>query len=214
MPSPNDRIPSGRRRARRAWRAIGLLPVVFAMACVTVNIYFPAPEVRAAAERIVDETWGAGGVPAPAATPPGKQSALASQWMLAAARALAPADAMAADVDINVSTASIRALKDAMKQRSGELKPHLASGAVGIGKDGLLAAREAAGLDLAAKAGVRRLVDAENRDRESLYREIATANNFGADRVADIRSIFAQTWKDKAEAGWWIQAADGSGKQK
>ena len=27
-------------------------------ACVTVNIYIPAPEVRRAAEEIVDETWG------------------------------------------------------------------------------------------------------------------------------------------------------------
>ncbi len=27
-------------------------------ACITVNIYFPAPEVRLAAEQIVDETWG------------------------------------------------------------------------------------------------------------------------------------------------------------
>jgi uncharacterized protein YdbL (DUF1318 family) len=78
----------------------------------------------------------------------------------------------------------------------------------------MLVGREAAGLDLAAKASVRRLVDAENKDRESLYREIASANHFGAERVADIRAIFAQTWKDKAEAGWWIQSADGSWKQK
>lgn len=84
-----------------------------------------------------------------------------------------------------------------MRQRSAELKPHLASGAVGIGRDGLLAVRDAAALELAAKAKVKRLVDAENKDREDLYREIATANNYGAERVADIRSIFSQSGKKR-----------------
>jgi len=190
-----------------------LLPAFFAMACVTVNIYFPAPEVREAAERIVDETWGGAAAPASDAAP-GKQSTLARRLLLATLEAFSPSEAHAAEVDVNVSTAAIRALKDGMKQRAGELKPSLASGAVGVGKDGMLVMRDAAALDLAAKAKVKRLVDAENKDRDSLYREIATANNYGAERVADIRSIFAQTWKDKAERGWWVQSADGSWKQK
>jgi len=200
-------------RARRATLLVSsvAMPAMFAMACVTVNIYFPAPEVRAAAEQIVDETWGGAGAPAPA---PGKQSGIARRLLLVAADVLSPPEAMAADVDVNVSTAAIRALKDAMRKRAAELKPSLASGAVGIGKDGLLVQRDAGGLDLAAKAKVRRLVDSENKDRESLYREIATANNYGADRVADIRAIFAQTWKDKAEPGWWIQESGSSWKQK
>jgi uncharacterized protein YdbL (DUF1318 family) len=74
--------------------------------------------------------------------------------------------------------------------------------------------RGGAATDLATKAKIRRLVDAENKDRESLYREIASANNYGAERVGDIRAIFAQTWKEKAEPGWWIQAADGGWRQK
>lgn len=194
-----------------------LVPAFFAMACVTVNIYFPAPEVREAAERIVDETWGGAAVPSsvPAsATTPGKQSTVAHRLLLAAFEMISPREAYAAEVDVNVSTAAIRALKDGMKQRAGELKPYLASGAVGVGKDGMLVARDAGALDLAGKAKVKRLVDAENNDRDSLYREIATANNYGAERVADIRSIFAQTWKDKAEAGWWVESADGSWRQK
>lgn len=39
--------------------SFGFLAVGVA-ACVTVNVYFPAPEVRAAAEEIVEETWGDG----------------------------------------------------------------------------------------------------------------------------------------------------------
>jgi uncharacterized protein YdbL (DUF1318 family) len=204
LPTPDSAAPT--KRLRRAALA---LPAFVAMACVTVNIYFPAPEVRQAAERIVDETWGS----APAVSP-GPRSSLAGRVVLAALKAVSPREASAADVDVNVSTAAIRALKEAMKQRAGELKPHLGSGGVGIGKDGMLVSRDAAGGDLAIRAKIRRLVDAENKDREALYREIATANNFGAERVADIRAIFAQTWRDKAEPGWWVQGADGSWKKK
>ncbi|MFN2376938.1 MAG: YdbL family protein [Candidatus Binatia bacterium] len=203
------------RRSSPAGRAPALLAMAsFAMAslataCVTVNIYFPAPEVREAAERIVDETWGGAAAPAP-----GPQSSLSRSILLVAGRLLSPADAHAADMDVNVSTAAIRAIKAAMKQRAAQLKPHLGSGAVGVGKDGMLVVRDAGAADLATKASIRRLVDAENKDRDALYREIATANNYGAERVGDIRSIFAQTWKDKAEPGWWVQGADNAWKKK
>src|SRR5689334_13344431 len=142
MPSPDVSVSFERPTLRRVARILpgAILPAFFAMACVTVNIYFPAPEVREAAERIVDETWG-GSAPAPKQAP-GKQSSLASRMLLAAAIVLAPRDAAAADVDVNVSTAAIRALKDGMKQRSAELKPYLSSGSVGIGRDGLLVLRD------------------------------------------------------------------------
>lgn len=210
---PKLREAATRSVCARVGRAALAVPAFVAMACVTVNIYFPAPEVRQAAERIVDETWGATPPSAPsdgAQAEPGPRSSLAARIVVAAVEAISPGDAEAADVDVNVSTAAIRALKEAMKQRATELKPLLASGGVGISRDGMLAVRDAADLDLATRAKIRRLVDAENKDRETLYREIATANNFGSERVADIRSIFAQTWKDKAEPGWWVQGADGS----
>jgi uncharacterized protein YdbL (DUF1318 family) len=185
-------------------------------ACITVNIYFPAPEVRAAAEEIVEETWGAG--------QPGPSSGLLpiapahfaglDRTVTVLAALLGPVEAHAADADVNVSTAAIRALKESMKQRAEKLKPQLSAGRVGVGKDGMLELRELADLALKDQAEVRRLVGAENRDRLSLYGEIAKANDFGAERVADIQSIFAQTWKDKAEKGWWIQSADGTWKQR
>lgn len=169
-------------------------------ACITVNIYFPAPEVREAAEQIVEETWGSGGATSDAAEPEG------SSWL----GLFGPATAHAQDADINVSTAAIRALKESMKARSEELKPFLNGGSVGIAKDGMLAVRSLDDVSLRDKATVRRLVDAENRDRESLYKEIAKANNFGDDRVGDIQRIFAETWIAKAEPGWWKQKPDGS----
>jgi uncharacterized protein YdbL (DUF1318 family) len=169
-----------------------------------VNIYFPAPEVRRAAEQIVEETWGADAAANPGATKPAKGED--SGWL----PRLGPARAYAQDVDINVSTAAIRKLKDSMKSRAEQLKPYLGAGNVGVGKDGMLVVRDLAGVSLRDQAEIRRLVEAENRDRASLYREIAKANDFGPDRVDDIQKIFAETWIGKAERGWPIQKADGS----
>jgi uncharacterized protein YdbL (DUF1318 family) len=182
------------------WSAVSA--AVFAT-CITVNIYFPAPEVRRAAEEIVDETWGPAAANQP--TPAHDTSAAPSRWR----DALAPAQAAAQEADINVSTAAIRALKDSMRSRAAQLKPFLSAGQVGIGGDGLLVARSLDGVALGTQATIRRLVEAENRDRLSLYREIAKANNFGDDRIPEIQRIFAETWIAKAEPGWWIQQPDG-----
>ena len=170
-----------------------------AAACVTVNIYFPAPEVRRAAEEIVDETWGPGAGAVPTST--GEPGEGHSSWW----GHLAPRAAHGQEADINVSTAAIRALKDSMKARAEELKLFLAAGHVGIGSDGLLVVRSLDGVPLREQATVRRLVEAENRERMSLYREIAKANKFGEERVPDIQKIFAETWIAKAEKGWWVQ---------
>ncbi len=174
-------------------------------ACITVNIYFPAPEVRAAAEEIVEETWGGSGQsPAPAQR--GDSSRLRFQ-------VFGPRAAHAAEPNIDVSTAAIRAIKGAMRARSRQLKPYLSAGNVGIDGDGMLVLRDPAGISMKDRASVSRLVDAENADRRNLYREIANANDFGSDRIADIQAIFAQTWIEKAEPGWWVQGPDGNWKQ-
>jgi uncharacterized protein YdbL (DUF1318 family) len=168
------------------------------VSCITVNIYFPAPEVRQAAEEIVEETWGA--------ESPRPQATKESSWL----RLFAPSRVEAQEADINVSTAAIRALKESMRKRAEQLKPFLNAGRVGISKDGMLAIRGLDGVPLGEQATIRRLVEAENRDRASLYREIAEANNFGSDRVPDIQRIFAETWIDKAEKGWLVQKSDGT----
>jgi uncharacterized protein YdbL (DUF1318 family) len=195
-----------RERARAETSAFAIALLV--AGCITVNIYFPAPEVRRAAEQIVEETWGdhADGA---AATPQAHPAPEAS-WL----SPLFPRAAHAQDVDINVTTAAIRAIKGQMTPRAAQLKPHLAEGRVGIGEDGMLVVRNLEGVPLRDQATVRRLVEAENRDRETLYQEIAKANKFEEDRVADIRQIFAETWIQKAEKGWPIQTSDGAWKTK
>jgi uncharacterized protein YdbL (DUF1318 family) len=174
-----------------------------ATACITVNIYFPAPQVRAAAEQIVEETWGAG-EPTPGENPSGDGGG-------ALLKLLGPRSAWAQDhPDVNVSTAAIRSLKATMKGRADELKPYMAKGAVGIDKDGMLVVRDVGSVPLGDQAKIRRLVEAENRDRKALYAEIAEANGYERDRIADVQAIFAETWIEKAERGWPVQKPDGS----
>ena len=123
-------------------------------------------------------------------------------------------EVFAQEADINISNPAIRALKDSIKNRSGSIKPFMDRGNVGLTKDGLLTVRTTDGLSLKERAEVQQLVDAENRDRESLYLEIAKANNFPLESVAKIRSIFARSWVDQAQSGWWIQDAQENWKKK
>jgi uncharacterized protein YdbL (DUF1318 family) len=187
-----------------------LLLAFFLTACVTVNIYFPAAAVQRAADNIVEETWGGPGKQGPREGPkqaPGDRGSIAGR-ILASVRFTR--EAFAQEADINVSNPAIRAVKDSIRNRSESIKPFMDKGNVGINRDGLLAVRTTDGLNLKERAEVQQLVEAENRDREALYSEIAKANNFPKERVADIKRIFAKSWSDQARPGWWIQDAQGN----
>jgi uncharacterized protein YdbL (DUF1318 family) len=189
-------------------KKFSLLLVFFLSACVTVNIYFPAAAVQRAADQIVEETWGEPGKgetkepPKSGILVPGKSYAFGGFVR----------EAFAQEADINVSNPAIRALKDSIRARSDSIKPYMDKGNVGINRDGLLTVRTTEGLNLKERAEVQQMVEAENRDREALYEEIAKANNFPKNRVGDIRKIFAKSWIEQARPGWWIQ--DGGWRQK
>ena len=192
----------------RSWL---LLTVVTVMSCVTINIYFPAEQVRGAADRIVDEVWGerASGAGSDQSEPPATQPPAKPQSYF---RLLGPATAGAAQ-DIDVSTPEIRAVRETIKERFTQLAPYLDAGQVGLGLDGLLKIRTTDGLSLKQRAEVQRLVDAENQDRRRLYLEIAQANGF-PDKVDEIQQIFAVSWSDKAAKGWYLEKAGGGWQQK
>jgi len=181
----------------------------FFTACVTVNIYFPAAAVQRAADKIVEETWGEPGK--------GAKEAPKSGAFLAGKRYVFSGwtrEAFAQEADINVSNPAIRALKDSIRTRSDSIKPFMDKGSVGIGREGHLVVRTTEGLNLKERAEIQQLVEAENRDRDALYGEIAKANNIPKEKVADIKKIFAQSWIDQARSGWWIQDAQGNWRKK
>jgi len=187
-------------------KRIFFLSAAFISACVTVNIYFPAAAVERAAEQIVKETWG--GPSEPAKAPPKPQSYNLFPSLRTVSLTFV-SDAQAQEADINVSNPAIRALKDSIKQRAGVIKPFMDRGNIGIGQDGLLTIRTTDGLNLKERAEAQQSVEAENRDREALYAEIAKANGIPKENVPRIKAIFAKSWLDQAHSGWWIQ--DGSG---
>ena len=192
-------------------KAVWAVPFVL-VACVTVNVYFPAPAVDAAAEKVVREVWGD---MAPAgASPPGEGRTGAPHSRMTMGRVVTalldwvstPAHAGA---DINVSTAAIRQLLNSLHARATDsLKEHLYSGAIGVNASGDLEVRSEQGLSVRDRARVRGLVQADNSDRAALYREIARAN--GHPEWADeIRSRFAAKWIAEARPGWWVQQGGG-----
>jgi len=179
-----------------------------AVSCVTVNIYFPAAAVEKAADKIVEEVWGENNQETDKIEEP--QSFLDSLKKLSSIK-LGAKEAHAQETNVNVTTPAIRALKASMKKKVASLRPFLAKGNVGISNTGNLMMRSNQGLNLKNKAMLSRLVKAENKDREALYREIAKANNYDASKISDIRTIFAGSWIRKAQKeGWWFQDPQGN----
>ena len=191
-------------------KRVALFIAFLANACVTVNIYFPAAAVERAADEIVKETWGGRTESVPKDQPRSQVPTVAPK--IASISFID--EAFAQDADINISNPAIRALKDSIKNRSGSIKPFMDRGNVGLTNEGLLTVRTTDGLSLKERAEVQQLLDAENRDRESLYLEIAKANNFPKESVAKIKAIFARSWLEQAQPGWWVQDGQGNWQKK
>jgi uncharacterized protein YdbL (DUF1318 family) len=191
-------------------KRVALFIALLANACVTVNIYFPAAAVERAADEIVKETWGGRTESVPKDEPRSRVPTIAPK--IASISFIG--EAFAQEADINISNPAIRALKDSIKNRSGSIKPFMDRGNAGLTNEGLLTVRTTDGLRLKERAEVQQLLDAENRDRESLYLEIAKANNFPKESVAKIKAIFARSWLEQAQPGWWVQDGQGNWQKK
>ena len=178
--------------------------------CVTVNVYFPAAQVEKTAEKIVDEVYQEKKEPPsqePAEKPRSWNDGDAFRGIVRLVR-LGPAPAFAEEAT-SVSNAAIRGLKEQIGQRHRELAPFYQQGQVGITRDGFLEVRGTGGLALPQVAAMKRLVDADNAARRQLYGEVAKALNLKPDQVSQVQKIFAKQWRDKAQAGWAVQADDG-----
>lgn len=191
-------------------------------ACVTINVYFPAAAAEKAADQIIDAVTGgitSSGAPArpratPGATPPQSHVAPPARSLLVTVLgrvlyALVPA-AHAQEANLDIATPEIRSLISSMNTRFAQLQKYFDSGAVGMTANGLIEVRDASVAPLPERAIVTRLVAEDNRDRESLYAEIAKANGH-PEWVGDIRKTFARRWVERgARAGWYYQSASGA----
>jgi uncharacterized protein YdbL (DUF1318 family) len=193
------------------WSAAAFTSLCLALAaCVTINVYFPAAAAEQAADRIIEDIWG----PERAQKPPGEAptSQLRSPREVAVAMLQGALDFVVptaeAQADIDISSPAIRALTASMKSRNAELQPFFDSGAIGLTADGLVEIRDANAVALADRNRLRKLVLDDNKDRNSLYREIASENGH-PEWEPDIRATFAERWIANARQGWYFKTKAG-----
>ena len=191
-------------------------------ACVTINVYFPAAAAEKAADQIIDAVTGAAGNGAarPAApTPPTGQLQRPETNLLVVALgkvlyAVVPAAQAQEAANLDISSPEIRAITASMTARFGQLQKFFDSGALGMTQTGLIELRDASLVSLPERALIARLVAEDNKDRETLYTEIAKANGH-PEWAGDIRKIFARRWVERgARTGWYYQNASGAWVQK
>lgn len=112
-------------------------------------------------------------------------------------------------VNITVETPAIKDINERRKKRAAEIKAHFAAGRCGEGKDARVAEREAGDLSGKAKADFKKLVNAENEDRDNLVKEILKANKLADDQLDKVRQVYAKALAKVAEIGWWIETPKG-----
>ena len=196
-----------------------LLALVLA-SCVTINIYFPAAAAEEAARTIVRDVLGkdAQGKEPSQEQKPQPQSSLAVpvdgrvvlQRLL---DAFIPGAEAAGQANIDISSPAINRLRASMSTRQSGLAPFYRAGVIGFARNGLVAVRDLSAAALRERTRVKKLVAAENRDRNALYREIARANGH-PEWEGDIRATFARVWVEEAPRGYWYQDGNGGWRQK
>lgn len=180
-----------KRHIRPVWVII-LGAAIFIFACVTINIYFPAEKVESVAGDIVNDIRGPGS--GEEEKPQGKdKSSLLQKTMLA----LTPSPVWAQEVT-EVSNPTIRALKQRMRSRYSQMKPYYQKGMLKEGNNGYVSVGSTSGLGLKEKRDLNAFVEAENRDRKTLYVEVAKAlkvHPIDSAQIDKVAKIFAKEWQ-------------------
>jgi uncharacterized protein YdbL (DUF1318 family) len=189
-----------------------VLAAVFA-ACVpvTVNITFPQEKLDNAASQIVDMSRRPEGPPTPPAPPPGgttpKPGSTLDRWLAP----LAPREASAQGSRVDVTQApktdseELRRLAESQNRRLGALQQWLARGCVGENNQGFVEPRPGQG----CTGEVARLIGEENQDRQAINDTFMRQNRIPATDAGRVKASFAKAYRDRTQAGQWIQTDRG-----
>ncbi len=209
----------------KMWR-FGTLALVglLALACVTINVYFPEEKVKDLSEKIEDAVAReAAAVEATAPEPEKKDGKmvrldlgeLASIVVGNVLAALPAGQTFAEDVaDPGISNPAIRRIIESRAARVGDLSRFKAAGAIGETNQALLEPKDLQSLPLQDRAAAQRLIKAENDDREQMFKEIAAATGADPSSMPQIRTTYAETMRQKAKPGEWIQLPSGEWQKK
>jgi hypothetical protein len=102
--------------------------------------------------------------------------------------------AWAAEVT-TVSNPTIRSLKQRMKERFALLKPYFKNDMLKEGSNGYVSMGDSGKLTLKERRNLKNLTDAENKDRKTLYREVAKALKIDPGQTDKIAAIFDKEWQ-------------------
>mgnify|MGYP005847379571 CR=1 FL=1 len=218
--------------------ALGLAGLLLFSACVTINIYVPAKEVKAAYKSLEEELLKPGPEPSPAPKPkpegrlePDERLTLSlalplqgggKGWGIVIPEAWAQGDlSKQINEEVKKMPEAVEAYRRILVQRRGEIDRLRDRGIVGEGKDGKLALRvdrsQVSPADLA-------LIDQENKDREIVITGMAKAIlkiqrlEPSGPHLAQVQpqaaEQFAHLRREGAKPGWWIQLPDGTWQKK
>ena len=210
--------------------ALGALLSFAACAIITVNVYFPEKDVKAAYKSLEDELLE----PAPkkpgSTSSPKPSSRLEGRSLLAAANVWQFAlvtDALAQDDLAQRITEEIKGYPEVVTaykglgQRLERLNQLRDQELVGEGRDGKVVLRAKPPKVGEAES---KLVDEENRDREVIIGGMAkailklTKQESSSANLAKVKpqasDTFASLRRDKAKPGWWVQLPDGTWNRK
>ncbi|GFE59427.1 DUF1318 domain-containing protein [Geobacter sp. AOG2] len=200
-------------------------------AIITVNVYFPEKAVKDAYKSL-DEILlkkegqnvpNAGKQPAvePKVSQPGPQSSLPDRLPELSFTAVAQAAENGDDLAIELgSMPEVAAAYAEMSQRQSALAALFDSGAVGLTSQGLVSVRDKAKMSAQDEA----LVGAENRNRKTIIGGMAKAilkvtkqeaTKAALDQtMGKAAATYAETRRESAKAGWWMQLQNGKWVQK
>ncbi|MEW8050458.1 MAG: YdbL family protein [Candidatus Thiodiazotropha sp.] len=195
------------------------------VACVTINIYFPAAAAEEAARTIVRDVLGEEAKSDQDKSAPKEKSNKDDQQSLQEILQstfsntlggildfMVPT-AQAATPNIDIDSPAIRKLRASMSSRQSGLAAHYRAGALGFTNNGLVAVRDLKLIPLRERNKVKKMVADENGDRKALYAEIARANG-QPQWEKNIRDTFSRVWVEEAPKGYWYQDGKGNWRQK
>ncbi len=188
------------------------LLIVFTVSCVslTLNIYFPATEIKEAAEEIEQRIRTGQGAEGLDSTSFGTDIAPHKFYV---SISFDGREAYAAEkLNIDIKTPLIlKIVKSRTDRYKKDIAPLMDNGVLGEGATGFLAVRDNKGLDLKASVALKKIIDAENKDRKSLYEEILRANKLevSKENMEKVQQLFFEAIQKKLKVGQYYEVIKG-----